>query len=427
MRLVLRCGNVLDGVSPSPLGPRAILVQDGKIQAILPADSEIDGHAIDLTKGFVMPGLIDCHVHLTSDATPARQVTPHTEGPEANYGLVIKAMRNMQRSLQGGVTTVRDLGAPNDVILLLRDLERSGSIMGPRIVASGSVITTTGGHGWAHGLESDTVAEVRKSARAQLKKGVDLLKIMSSGGVFTALSRSGNCQYSVEELREAVIEAEKMGKRVATHVHSKEAIKSAVLAGIHSIEHGIFLDDECIELMLERGTYLVPTLVPHAYIQGNPDIGKIPQVFLDRIARILEPNFIGATKAIKAGVKIAAGCDSGLPFMEHGRVEGEVETLSSLGMNPYEALKCATKYAAELLQVDDKVGTLEPGKVADIMAVEGNPLLDLTTLRYPVLVLHDAKVAACDSSVATAPRTPETLLITRRTGWPTWRWCSSGA
>lgn len=422
MNLVLKCGNLIDGVMDDPLGPATLVIEDNRIKSIEESESKIEGdHAlIDLSDCTVLPGLMDCHVHLISDGNPSRETVPQT-GPSLAQSQLLRAIHNMKKSLEGGVTTVRDLGAPNEVILFLRDMKRSGNLVGPRIIASGANITTTGGHGWAHGIEADTASEVRKAARAQLKLGVDVLKIMSSGGVFTALSRSSNCQYSVEELREAVVEAEKMGKRVATHSHSKEAIKSSILAGIHSIEHGIFLDDECIELMLERGTYLVPTLAPHTYIWGNPEINRIPKVFLDKAMLIREPNFRGARKAIEAGVKIAAGTDSGIPFMEHGRVVSEVETLRHLGMKPMEAIKAATRYASGLLQVDHVVGTLEPGKLADLIAVRGNPISDLTTLRHPVLVIQDGKVVAVDPEVK-APYTRETLLLTRRGGWPTWVW-----
>ncbi|MDP2858746.1 MAG: amidohydrolase family protein [Bacillota bacterium] len=422
MGLLLRSRYLLDGLNDSAIEHGVLLIENDRIAYVGGGDGiSGTGHVtVELPEHTLCPGLIDAHVHLTSDGTPEREVVQPTG--EARYqAQLLRAVRNMQASLLGGVTTVRDLGAPNDLIFTLRQAERSGALLGPRIVASGANITTTGGHGWSGGHECDTADEVRKACRVQLKLGVDLIKIMSSGGVFTALSRSSNCQFSVDELREAVVEAEKMGKRVATHAHSKDAIKSSIMAGIHSIDHGIFLDDECIGLMLERGTYLVPTLAPHTYIWGNPEIRRIPQVFLEKAALIREPNFQGARRAIERGVKIAAGTDSGIPFMTHGRVVSEVETLAYLGMKPLEAIRTATRYASELLQVDDRVGTLEAGKVADVIAVHGNPLDRLEHLRNPVLVIHDGRVVGVHRSVD-APHEPGALSLGDRGGWPGWRW-----
>jgi imidazolonepropionase-like amidohydrolase len=330
-------------------------------------------------------------------------------------------VRNLRKHLQGGVTTVRDVGGDNDMCLVLRDLERSGGIQGPRVVTSGRCITITGGHGSGMGWEADTADAVRTAARAQLKLGVDLIKIMSSGGVMTALSKSGICQYSVAELHEAVAEAEKQGKRVATHAHSTQAIKNSVVAGIHSIEHGIYLDDECIEMMAQKGTYLVPTLNTHRYIWGHPDLGKWPRLYVEKTLPIRQSNYIGAQKALRGSVKIATGDDAGLSFVEHGRISTEVENLYEIGMKPIDAIKAATSVSSELLQIDHLTGTLTAGKVADMTIVRGNPVQDLTTLRYPVVVVHDGKIAALDPSID-APRTPETIMLTRREGWPRWWW-----
>jgi len=451
MRLILNASLLIDGINDEPLENACVIIDGNKIVYAGPRDtapyhvrSEKDD---SLTLGFqdaaILPGLIDCHVHLTSSGMPEERElsrpairfgspgasdSPGTSGvsglprlsgiPGAEASLLTAiAVKNMEKCLKGGVTTVRDLGAPNEVILTLRDMERAGLITGPRIVASGAVITTTGGHGYRHGIESDSALEVRKAVRAQLKAGVDVIKIMSSGGVFTALSRSNNCQYTVDELKEAVVEAEKSGKRVATHVHAKEAIKRAVLAGIHSIEHGIFLDEECISLMLNQGTFLVPTLAPHKYIWGNKEIHRIPKIFLDKASLIREPNFEGARKAVAAGVKIAAGTDSGIPFMEHGRVVTEIEVLHEIGMKPMDAIRAATSRAAELLQVDREVGTVEPGKAADLIVVKGNPIRDLKVLRNPKLVIHGGRVVGVDPGVRIS-RISEILLLTERDAWP---------
>ncbi|HHW17825.1 MAG TPA: amidohydrolase family protein [Firmicutes bacterium] len=451
MRLVLNASWLIDGLNDEPLENACVIIEGSKIVYAGPRDTapyQVRSEKDDsLTIGFedaaILPGLIDCHVHLTSTGMPEdRELSlpaVRSGGPRAHDSLdpsgvsclpylsrisgaeasllTAIAVKNMEKCLKGGVTTVRDLGAPNEVILTLRDMERACLITGPRIVASGAVITTTGGHGYRHGIECDSALEVRKAARAQLKAGVDVIKIMSSGGVFTALSKSSNCQYTVDELKEAVVEAEKSGKKVATHVHANEAIKRAVLAGIHSIEHGIFLDEECISLMLDRGTFLVPTLAPHKYIWGNKEIHRIPKIFLEKASMIREPNFESTRKAIAAGVKIAAGTDSGIPFMEHGRVVTEIEVLHEIGMKPMDAIRAATSRAAELLQVDREVGTVEPGKVADLMVVKGNPVRDLKVLRNPKLVIHEGKIVAVDPEVGIS-QDREILFLAERNGWP---------
>ncbi len=422
MKLVLKCSSLIDGASDRPMSDAMIVIDSGKIEYAGPSQGCCPENTIDAEGYTAMPGLIDCHVHLTSGGDPRRQQPVGTPGAEHSRSLAT-AMENMRKSLLGGVTTVRDLGAPNDIIFTLRDMERSGDIIGPAIVASGMCITTTGGHGYRGGHQCDCPIEVRKAARAQLRDGADVVKIMSSGGVFTALSKSGNCQYTVEELHEAVAEAEKMGKRVATHVHAAEAIQRALLAGIHSIEHGIFLDDECIEVMLKMGAYLVPTLAPHRYIWGNRDKSLIPQVFLSKASAIVEPNFTGARKAIAAGVRIAAGTDSGIPFMEHGRVITEVETLADLGMSPMDAIKSATSRAAELLQIGDSAGSLSTGRVADVILVKGDPLTDLSLLRNPALVIHRGRVVAHNpGSGLGVSCAPGVLVLSERGNWPDWRY-----
>ena len=255
-----------------------------------------------------------------------------------------------------------------------------GDIEGPEFQASGRVITMTGGHGWVIGAESDGCDEVRKNTRSELKKGVDLIKIMATGGVMTKGVKPGSPQLSLEEMTAAVEEAHKAEKKTASHAQGTEGIKNAVLAGIDSIEHGIFLDDEVIQLMVERGTYLVPTLVAPFFIVENGVEAGIPKDVVDKANGVMEAHQNSFRAAHKAGVKIAMGTDAGTPFNLHDKAPYELKLMVECGMTPMEAVVASTYGSADLMGILDNYGTLEKGKFADFLVLNENPLENLDTL-----------------------------------------------
>jgi imidazolonepropionase-like amidohydrolase len=347
------------------------------------ADEIIDG------TGFTtMPGLIDSHVHLGMDglANPTLQIAKDNEAKAA-----LSSYRNSLIQLQAGVTTVRSLGAKYNTDISLRNSINEGVLEGPRIIASGSPIVMTGGHGYFMGIEVDGVEEVRKATRTQLKAGADVIKLMATGGVMTEGVEPGSPQLTEEEMRVACEEAKKAGKITASHAQGNLGIKNAIRAGITSIEHGFYIDEETIELMLQYGTYLVATLAaPYHIVKQGLEAG-IPKYAVDKATVSMEAHIESFQKACKAGVKIAAGTDAGTPFNKHGDFVTELRLMVETGMSNKEALSSATFVAAQLLNLDQTLGSLAIGKVADIIMVQGNPLENIENARKVVKVFKQGK------------------------------------
>jgi imidazolonepropionase-like amidohydrolase len=311
---------------------------------------------------------------------------------ESDATTALRAAVHAKKTLESGVTTVRDMGGKNYIDLALRDAIAGGMIPGPRMLASGRPVVMTGGHGWPMAREADGPDEVRKAVREQLKAGADVIKLMATGGVMTPGVEPGSPQLTLEELKAGVEEAGKAGRRTASHAQGTTGIKNAVLAGITSIEHGIFLTDEVIELMLERGTYLVPTLVAPYWIVKKGRAAGIPDYAVKKSEDVIEAHLASFRKALAAGVKIAFGTDAGTPFNEHGANTFELELMVENGMSPMQALEAGTRVSAELLGIADKVGTLEPGKLADVVVVAGNPLDDIKAVREVRLVIKEGRI-----------------------------------
>ncbi|WP_221568386.1 amidohydrolase family protein [Alkalihalobacillus sp. TS-13] len=358
----------------------------GKNADGIDADQVIDGEGLTC-----LPGLMDCHVHLTMDGNPDpfRELSDDSEADGS-----FRAVVNARKQLEAGVTTVRNVGAQYNIDIALRNAIEKGVIEGPRVLASGKPIVMTGGHGHNMAIEADGVDEIRKAARTQLKAGADLLKLMATGGVMTPNVDPGAAQLDEDELRCACTEASKAGKTTAAHAQGREGIKNAILAGITTIEHGIYLDDELIQMMLTSGTYLVPTLSAPFFIAENGVEGGIPQHAIEKTKIVMEDHKKSFLQAYEAGVKIAAGTDAGTPFNLHGDFPKELELMVEYGMDEVDVLRSATAIAASAMDILKETGSVEEGKRADLLFVEGNPVEEISDVRNVVYVFKNGKCVA---------------------------------
>lgn len=405
---LVRNGTLIDGNGGKPIPNGAVLIEDNTIHGVGTADSirlpNANFATIDAKGGTILPGLIDTHVHLMMEieSTDKAMQTPFSMK-------FFKSMQYMRRTLDAGITTVRDAGGAD---LGVKQAVEQGIVAGPRMQISISVLGITGGHtdGWMHsGMNYDLfpaypgnpsgicdgVEEVRKKVREVLRAGAEVVKICSTGGVFSPTDHPEFTQFSPEELAVIVQEARyRRGTKVMAHAQGAEGIKNAVWAGIHSIEHGIYLDDEAIELILEHGTFVVPTLLaPVAVVEIAEATGKVPDYAVRKARETIEIHRDSIAKAYQAGVRLAMGTDAGV--MPHGTNLRELGLMASVGMPAMDVVVATTKVAAECLGWQDRVGTLEVGKLADLIITKTDPLTDLRSLEKTeniMLVMKDGKI-----------------------------------
>ena len=368
--LILVGALLIDGTGAEPARGRAVVVEDGRIARVV-SDGELPrGRRVDLAGATLRPGLINCHVHLClgAEADPIRPLRDDSVALVA-----LKAMGRAQASLAAGVTTVRDLGGHHYAEMAVRRAVAEGIVAGPRIVAAGKVICMTGGHGHWTGREADGPDDVRRAVREQLKAGADVIKLIATGGVLTPGVEPGAAQLSFAEMAAAVEEATRAGRRTAAHAQGSRGVADAVAAGITSIEHGIYLTEEIVAHMRQRGTFLVPTLnAPAAIVAGGVAAG-IPEYMVRKSEQVMAAHVASFALALRAGVRIAAGADSGTPFNRHGSLVPELSLMVKHGMQPLMAIRAATAEAADLLGRGADLGRIAPGFVADLVAVAGNP------------------------------------------------------
>ena len=379
MKQAFLTSRIFDATAGNYRSDIAILTEGQQIVALVPR-SEVPSEyqTLDMGTLTLLPGLIDCHVHLVWNGSHDPKVIMLRESAEKT---AIRALLHAFEELMHGVTTVRDVGGPYKVTLAVRDAIREGLFIGPRILAAGLAIEMTGGHARDLGLEVDGPHEARKGVRTMLRAGVDLIKLMATGGVYTEGEEPGSPQLTIEEMSAAVEEAHKAGRKVAAHAEGLQGILNAIDAGVDTIEHGNFLDEEAAQRMVAGGQVLVPTLSPFYRMTQLGTAGGIPEYAARKAKQVVSGSFHAIDLAKKYGIPIASGTDDGSPRLPHGVLVYELELLVHAGLSPLEALNSATVVAAKACGLSDQVGTLEPGKSADFVGVSGDPLHDISALR----------------------------------------------
>ncbi|CAH1855841.1 metal-dependent hydrolase family protein [Convivina intestini] len=348
-------------------------------------DGELFDKTIDLTGKFVMPGMINAHTHIILDA-----MFEFNNHFTAVHDTVI-AIQNLKRLLAHGVTYIRDVGSTFDIDLILSKLEQENELLIPGIIGSGGAIMMTGGHGRRLGIETDGLDDIRKQSRINIKKGARNIKLMATGGVSNSGETPHDVQLGVEEMRVAVEEAHHKGYTAAAHAQGNQGIKNAIKAGVDSIEHGIFMDKESIQMMLEFGTYLVPTMIAPWAI--NSHAKQLPDFMVDKSLAITKPLQQSLKESYDAGVKIAMGTDAGTPFndFENGSAF-ELQLMVEAGMSEIDVLKAATMNGAMLLHVDEQVGSIEPDKLADFIILNEDPLANIKAVQGEKTVYKKAQL-----------------------------------
>ena len=354
-------------------------VDGGLIQAVGPAaqlSAEQKRDAVDLTGKTIMPGMFNCHIHALSTPIAA----PESLNWETSGMFALRGLRHLQQHLQSGVTFVRDMNGRKLAEVDLKNALKAGLFAGPNYYIARQCLCMTGGHGCNTGRECDGPVDCMKAAREQIKGGADFVKIMATGGV-NSDTRPEFSQLNLEEMTAAITEAHRAGKKTATHAHGKAGIKTAALAGLHSVQHASYIDDECIDLMLQRATALCPTLSTHYFTMKFGTEAGIAPWKVEKGMQAAEAQHIGLEKAWKAGVPVTIGTDAGTPYNPHwGTYMEFVLFVEDMGFDPMDTLAAGTIRSAQVCGVDDWTGSITPGKHADFIVLKENPVQNIRTL-----------------------------------------------
>lgn len=403
MKRAIKCGKLFDSISCKVLEDKVVIIQDKTIYDVIDLREfaqEPDMEVIDLSDKFVTPGLTDLHVHsgMNGEGNDRMDLLHHTPAE-----LTLYSLKNVQQDLYAGFTTLRDCGSQAFVSVALRDAINKGDFEGPRMFVSGYSLGSTGGHADSHYAPGVTCTaeehpiidgpdSARKAARFNLKNGADFLKFMSTGGVMSKGTTLGAQQLCDDEIAAIIEIANLYGVHTATHAHGTNGIKAAVRAGVTTVEHGMILDEEAIQLMLEHGTYLTPTIIAAERIcVKGPEMGLTPWM-VEKANQALSHHEWGFRQCLEKGVPITFGTDSATPYNYHGKQGYEFELLQRFGMDPHKALVAATMTNAKVLGVDKTQGSVEKGKVADLCAWSCDPMEDVKTMQNCLFVMKEGVV-----------------------------------
>ncbi len=396
--VAVHAGHVLDVKTGKTAADQMLVIEDGKIVSTGPAaEAKVPADAvrIELLNATVLPGLIDAHTHLTMDPKFGYDRLS-VSAPRAT----LTGAKNARLTLLAGFTTVRNVGAGDFTDVALRDAINAGEVPGPRLLVSGPALSITGGHcdnnmlpfeyhATSDGV-ADGVAAVQHKVRENIKYGADLIKVCATGGVLSLGDNPQHSQFTLEEMKAIVADAHRLGRKVAAHAHGAEGIRWAVEAGVDSIEHGSYVDDAGIAAMKEHGTYLVPTLYLGDWMIDNAGLTHLPPPLLAKAQEVIPAARKNIARAFASGVKVALGTDAAV--YPHGMNGHEFAVMVRLGLTPLQAIQAGTINAADLLGWSGKVGSLEPGAWADIVAVDGDPVKDVTTLERVKFVMKGGEV-----------------------------------
>jgi imidazolonepropionase-like amidohydrolase len=386
---ILTGATLVDGSGAPPVAGRSVVVERGRIAAVVAEREAPAGTTLRLDGLTLLPGLINCHVHLCfgGEADPAAAMQR-----DLYATTVIKAVLRARQTVEAGVTTVRDLGGRDYAELSVRDAIGAELIPGPRVLAAGRGICITGGHGWhLIGREADGADEARKAVREQIKAGADVVKLFATGGVMTPGVDPNAAQLTLDEVRAAIEEARKAGRRTAAHAQGSDGIANCLEAGITTIEHGIFLTEALCRWMARDGVALVPTLIAPAAIAGGGLAAGIPEFAVRKSEVVREPHLQSFRMALRLGVPIAAGTDAGTPLNPHGSMVPELALMVKAGQAPRAAIHAATGAAACALGLAHETGRVVPGLAADLLAVAGDPTERIEALDDVRLVMARGK------------------------------------